>query len=301
MYSLPIASLIAISVITLWIRSIINGYYSKSVSKDNAFLIWLFGGVQSLACLIMITFIFLISGGLKTVSPFTIVMGLLMGCINIINVYTNMKAVSKGPFSYTTVIINLSTIVTALSGLLFFDESISAIQLVGIVLMTVCIFLSTEKKDDEQAKKANTIWLMLTLIATVTSGATGVIQKAHQTSSFANEIPAILMICFGISVVFSIIMAFVQKDREEIKIKENTTKIFLMPIISGAFFAFPHSINIYLSGKMPAVIFFPLINFLPMVLTMVMGIILFKEKLTKKQWTGIAFGMASMILLSGLF
>ena len=301
MYSLPIPALVAISVITLWIRSIINGYYSKGVSKDNSFLVWLFGAIQSLSCLCAITVIFIVSGGLKTLSPFTLILGILMGAVNVVNIYTNMKAISMGPFSYTTVIINLSTIVTALSGLFFFGESISKVQLCGIALMTVCIFLSTEKKEDEAAKKANLIWLIFTLIATITSGATGVIQKTHQTSEFANEIPAILMICFGISIVFSLVMAFIQKDRKEIKIQGNVSKIFLMPIISGAFFAFPHSINIFLSGKMPTVIFFPLINFLPMVLTMVMGIILFKEKLTKKQWTGIAFGIASMILVSGLF
>ncbi len=301
MYTLPVPTLIAISVITAWVRSIMNGYYSKGISKDNTFLIWLFSAIQSLFCLIIITIIFLVSGGLKTFSPFSVTLGLTMGTVNALNVYTQMKAVSKGPFSYTTVIINLSTIVTALSGFLFFGENISSLQVCGIALMSVCIFLSTEKKEDEEAKKANKIWLILTLLATITSGATGVIQKTHQTSNFSVEIPAILIACFGISAVISLIIAFVQKDRKEVTIKGNTSKVFLLPIISGVFFAFPHSINIFLSGKMPTVLFFPVINFLPMVLTMIMGIILFKEKLTKKQWTGIAFGVSSMILVSGIF
>ena len=59
--------------------------------------------------------------------------------------------------------------------------------------------------------------------------------------------------------------------------------------------------NLYLSGVMDSAVFFPLFNGGGLVLTTLIAVVLFKEKLSKLQWLGVAFGIASVIFLCNPF
>ena len=52
--------------------------------------------------------------------------------------------------SYTSVIISFSTLISALSGVLFFDESLGWAQIVGIVLMLVSFILAAKSDSGEK-------------------------------------------------------------------------------------------------------------------------------------------------------
>lgn len=70
-----------------------------------------------------------------------------------------------------------------------------------------------------------------------------------------------------------------------------------MAAVSGICMAFANIINLYLSGVMDAVIFFPVVNGANIVLTTPAGIVLFKESLTKKQWVGLLLGAISLLFI----
>ena len=55
-----------------------------------------------------------------------------------------LKAFDIGPFSYTMVIASLSTIIPALSGFFFFNETISVVQIIGMILMVICFIFSVD-------------------------------------------------------------------------------------------------------------------------------------------------------------
>ena len=300
MFALPIPLLIAISVVTLWIRSLMNGHYSKNISKGSTYLTWVFTFFQNVFCVCTITGLFLISGGLRTFSSTTIILGVIMAIVNVVNQYFMLEAFKIGPFSYTIVITSLSAMIPALSGL-FFGETITTVQIIGMIFVIVCILLSPDKSKDADANKANVKWLIFTLFAAVTSGATGIIQKIHQSSpATMTEMPALLIVCFGLSTVFSFIFCIIKREKNTTNIKFNHN-LWTIPALSGIFFAFPHTLNLFLSGVLDAIIFFPTINLIPMIMSMVMGMILFKEKLSKKRWCGIIIGIIAVILVSGLF
>ena len=56
-------------------------------------------------------------------------------------------------------------------------------------------------------------------------------------------------------------------------------------------------INLKLSGLLPSQLFFPLVNGSSIVLSSLMAVLLFKEKLNKKQLIGLVGGIASLILI----
>jgi multidrug transporter EmrE-like cation transporter len=56
-------------------------------------------------------------------------------------------------------------------------------------------------------------------------------------------------------------------------------------------------INLKLSGMLPSQLFFPLINGSAIVLSSLVSVLLFKEKLTRRQTIGLVGGIASLIAI----
>lgn len=73
--------------------------------------------------------------------------------------------------------------------------------------------------------------------------------------------------------------------------------LMVVMLITGLFVAVPNKLNAYLAGVIDAVVFFPLVNGGNLILSTLSALIIFKEKLTKKQWFGVAFGLASFACL----
>lgn len=300
MFSLPIPILLVITVIASWLNSLICGYFPKRVSSDDG-AIDAFNLFRNLFCAAAIAILLALSGALGSVSLFTILLGVLMGLANIFGALAHLKAFAIGPFSYTTVIVSLSAIIPALSGL-FFGESISAFQWVGVALMALCLFLSPEKGEGEQ-KKASVKWMILSLISAALSGITGIIQKVHQNSEHADEMGALLISTFAVSAVISAVMLAFRKKKGKIGAFDSVMHkpiFWILPIVGGCVFAFPHTINLFLSGKLDSVIFFPIVNLCPMLVSMLSGMLIFRERLSLRRWAGVAVGILSTVLLAGI-
>jgi multidrug transporter EmrE-like cation transporter len=56
-------------------------------------------------------------------------------------------------------------------------------------------------------------------------------------------------------------------------------------------------LNLKLSGLLPSQLFFPIVNGSAIILSSVMSVLLFKEKLTKKQIIGLCGGIVSLIAI----
>ena len=247
-------------------------------------------------------------GGFGQSSVFTIVLGVAFGAVTALQGITNIAALQFGPMSYTSVIISFSTLISSLSGVMFFDESLGWAQIVGMVLMLASFVLAAKSDVDE--KKANLKWLFLCLIAFVATGGIGVMQKVHQSSEYRDELNAFLIIAFVSSAVLCAFFAALMKRHEsrfadeKEKKKNGKRQVWLLlgiMIASGACVAVNNKFNLYLSGVMDSAVFFPLVNGGGLVLTTLAAVLLFKEKLSTKQWIGVVLGIASVVFLCNPF
>ena len=73
--------------------------------------------------------------------------------------------------------------------------------------------------------------------------------------------------------------------------------LFLLMLVSGVCVAANNKLNLYLSGVIDSVIFFPVVNGGGLVLTTLASLIIFKERLRTKQWIGILLGIASVLCI----
>ena len=302
MFSLPIPLLIVLSVITSALISILRGIYSKSYPMSGVYL-WRFNFYQNISCFFAILLIYVLSGENFDISIFSAALGALLALANILSLEGLLKAQAYGSFAYTTVIVALSAIIPSMSGAVLFDEKITFSQYIGIALMIICILLSPGKTD-ENNRTVSLKWLGFCAVAFVFSGAVGVVQKIHQNSAAHKaEMPALLLICFFVSFVLSGAKLLAERGslkRSGERLSRLTPAVLIFPAVTGLGFAFPHTINLFLSGKIASVILFPTINLCPMILTMLYAVFGFREKLLLKQWLGIAIGILSTVFVNGI-
>lgn len=239
--------------------------------------------------------------GLGNVSTFTLLLGILFGVIVATQGVMSLKAVECGPMSYTAVIVSFSTLVSALSGVAFFGESISVWQIIGIAFMLTSFVFAVEK--DAEKRKASWRWLIFCLIAFCCCGGVGLMQKIHQSSEYKGELNAFLVIAFITACLLMTTLSVVTSKKEKVSIlaRKDDGKIdwvaILIPVCLGIMAAVNHKLNLYLSGVMPSAVFFPIVNGGGLVLTTLSAVVLFRERLSGRQWIGVGLGIASVIFL----
>lgn len=302
MFSLPIPLLIVLSVIASALIGILRGKYAKSYPMSGVYL-WRFNFYQNIFCFLSILLIYLFSGTKFSFSVFSVLLGAALAVANILSLEGVLQAQACGSFAYTSVIVALSAIIPSMSGPVLFGEKVTVSQFAGIGLMIICIILSPGN-DGGERRAVNLKWLLFCTVAFVFSGAVGVVQKIHQNNAAHKaEMPALLLTCFFVSFALSGIRLITERGRMKKSgesLNKLTLAVLLFPAVSGLCFAFPHTINLFLSGRLASVVFFPTINLCPMLLTMLYAVFGFKERLTAKQWAGIAVGVLSTVFVSGI-
>lgn len=302
MFSLPIPLLIILSVIASALIGILRGKYAKSYPMSGVYL-WRFNFYQNIFCFLSILLIYLFSGTKFSFSVFSVLLGAALAVANILSLEGVLQAQACGSFAYTSVIVALSAIIPSMSGPVLFGEKVTVSQFAGIGLMIICIILSPGN-DGGERRAVNLKWLLFCTVAFVFSGAVGVVQKIHQNNAAHKaEMPALLLTCFFVSFALSGIRLITERGRMKKSgesLNKLTLAVLLFPAVSGLCFAFPHTINLFLSGRLASVVFFPTINLCPMLLTMLYAVFGFKERLTAKQWAGIAVGILSTVFVSGI-
>ena len=296
-----IVILLIISLALSFTYSLSRKTYTARVTGSLA-PIFLFNAVASVAAIAVL----ILMGGIGTISPFTFLLALLFGLATLIQQIASLEAIRTGPLSLTSTLLSCSTIIPAASGAVLFGEELKLAHIIGIVLMIMSFFFAVERSENE--RRASFRWLVLCLIGFLASGSIGTMQKIHQNTEYRGELNGFLVIAFLFSLLSSVIACIVylvknkhaHKPKFEISTKEAIIMVSLM-LIAGASFGAVNNLNLYLSGVMESAVFFPIVNGGTLVLTTLAAFIIFKERLTKKQWAGVIVGIASVIFLCNPF
>ena len=224
-------------------------------------------------------------------SPVTMIYGVIYGLLLVSSQWAFTIALRLGETSICTVIYSLGFILPTLSGTVFWDEKLSVPNCLGIVLAVTVVLVSAKKKEGNA--KITGSFLSFILVAMLSSGGLGIMQKLHQTSSVSEEKTAFLFIAFLLAFIFSMVAFLLCKEKTSVSIKGS-----LFPITAGLCFGGANFFNTVLAGRMKSGIFFPLQNVLTVLLSAVLGIIIFKEKITAKTLFVLLLGIAVIILFS---
>lgn len=268
--------------------SVLFNSLSNLVSKKNFKTdgdIYLFNAVLSLATLIL--FLFFLPG--QATSAYTIIMGLIFGLLTVAANITKFHALSIGPMHITILFTTCQMIIPTLSGAVMFDEPFSIGKFVAMLFLLFFVYLSLDKSG---TGKINIKWLIFCLICFFSTGAVGIMQKLHQSSVHRDETMSFLTAAFVCSTSFSFFFAKKNKSEAHFGVKE-----YIFAACCGITSFICNVFNLELSGILPSQLFFPVVNGVPLVLSSLVAIIIFKERVTPIQAVGLVGGTLSLVLL----
>ena len=295
-----VAVLFVITVLSYFVVCFSKAYFSKRIT-NNMKDYNLFNFIVSVIC----AFVIFCLGSFDTkISFYTFVLALIFGIITMIYSILYSIAVNIGTFSYTTMINSSSTMITALSGYFFWGERLTIAKIVGVIMMFVCYVLS--KNKDECKEKLNAKWFVVCIFMALTLSVLGLCQKTHQESVYKQEYTMFLVVSFMVSAVISFVMYFVAshnvgfygfENKNAIPKKKFVITIVSIFVVNAVFLGFNNGINLYLTGVVDSAVFFPITSGAGIMLNLLASLIFFKEKLSVRQWVGLAFGATSVMLL----
>ncbi len=212
-------------------------------------------------------------------------------------------ALSCGPMSLTVLIISYSLLIPTFYGVLFLRESVGTFFVPGVLLLAVCLFLinyqKRAKKTEEQNKPKPTgislKWLIFVWLSFLGNGLCSTVQKIASQSlgeEVRNEfmVAAMLMIAVGF-----LIAGFIRERRT---VREFMRRGWYFGALCGFINGVVNLACLILAARMPASIQYPLISAGSILFSLLFSVIIFKEKITPRQYAGVAVGVLSIVFLN---
>lgn len=222
-------------------------------------------------------------------------MGLLTASFQIF--YT--LALKTGPVSLSVLIVNFNVLIPTFFCIIVFKESVYLSYVVGIVLLIIALLLSY-KKDDGSNTGTSFKWLLFVVIALVSAGSFGAVQKYYVEKISNENSNAFLITAYSFAFLIALVVfgAMSLKKTEEPKVKNKFWKFLAFAAIIALVLSFYQKTYMYTVDVTDGVFFNPTYLGLNSVIMSLVGIFIFKDKLTVKQKISIVLGIASVLFMN---
>ena len=201
-----------------------------------------------------------------------------------------VMAIKRGPFGISCLISSYSQMIPTLYGILIMGEQPSPFAYVGMLLLVASIFLINSRKEQF---KFSVSWLVLITIAFLANGLCATFSQAQQTA-FPGLYKAEYM-TIGLLIAFVGVMLFTLiTSKGKIPFKQCAP----YALTAGALNACVNMAILYLIGAIPNSLLFPFLSAGGVVLSFVIAITIYKERLSTKQIIGFALGVLAVIALN---
>lgn len=229
----------------------------------------------------------------------TIVFGVLMGILSVAFQLLYLCAFSKGKMSLTVILNNFSMIIPMAVSLLAFDEPFGLAKAAGTVLALVsfCLIVAREKRGQETEGKNGAAWLILTLLVFLVNGLISVNQKLYAESVDNLQVFEFVAVSYITAAALSFLILGVLGMREKRFPASGGKNVILSACLVGLVLGVFQALNTYAASVIPGTVLYSTYNCGTSVLLCVIGRLLFREKLSKKQYIGVTIGIAAIVCL----
>ncbi len=270
--------------------SLCNAMKNVYAKKSNAYInekhnIYTYNFYMFLIAFLVMLFFGLFSW--TGISLQTVIMGTVNGAFLIIAQIILIKATNIGDVSVSSLFYSCGFLVPTFASVFMYDEQISFIQVIGVILIIVSFAVTVEKKEKATAK-----WFVLAVSLLLCNGVLGLVQKMFRMSEFRHQQSCFQLITFFIGMIFA--FCLMPKKNMSLPSKGFLTTVFG----SGIALVLLNVINVYVSGVLPAIIVFPCTNGGGIIASAILARILIREKISLRKKAGIAIGVAAICLIA---
>lgn len=220
---------------------------------------------------------------------------ILLGLLFIL-IFNLMAATSqKLGVSVASVATKMSLTIPVLFGVFFYREVLTVLEIIGILLALLAVYFSSLKENKIKAEK----WAFaLPILVFIGSGTIDTSIKYFQDAHMPEEEYALFSATvFASAGMFGLLFIGYKSVQQQIKIK-------LKNVIGGVCLGIPNYFSIYFLLKAlqhptwNSASVFTINNVAIVMFSTLLGIVLFKERLTFKNWLGIGLAVFSIILVA---
>ncbi|MEP2935062.1 MAG: EamA family transporter [Gilvibacter sp.] len=220
-----------------------------------------------------------------------------LGALFILIFYLMALTTQRAGLSVTSVAVKMSLVIPILFGLLFYKESANALKVIGIVLALVAVYLTSSRKEEGKQVTGASV-LVLPLLVFLGSGIIDTSIKFLEDSYVGEgEVPLFSSTVFGAAASLGILFLIVGKLRGKVTFAWRN-------ILGGIALGIPNYFSIYFlvqALRIPSLessTVFTINNVAIVLFSTLVGISLFKEKLSPKNWFGILLAVVSIVLVA---
>ena len=221
---------------------------------------------------------------------------LILGALFISVFYLAAITTQKSGLSVVSVATKMSVAIPVFFGILLYNESTGILKVTGILLALVAVYLTSIKTTTGiKIKKANLIFPLLVFLG---SGIIDTTIKYLETTYVAeDEVALFSTSIFAIAGMIGIVIFIGQTAMGKLRIKGKN-------ILGGIILGIPNYFSIYFlvmalrSEGFESSTLFTINNVAIVLFSTLLGILLFKEHLIKKNWIGILLAIISILLVA---
>jgi drug/metabolite transporter (DMT)-like permease len=229
----------------------------------------------------------------KTISFLTVLFSVVYAVLLLSAQWCYTIALRSGQVGVCATVYSLGFILPTISGAIFWHETVTLWNVIGVSLIIPIMLLSGKEGRKEKVQE-NRHFIFPLLIAMISSGGLGIMQKVQQNSAYPEEKSVFVFVSFLLTATISFV-CFLTRNKEEEKVLK---KQYVFSCGAGSCFAICNLLNTSLAGMLSSAVLFPILNIGSIFLSALLSVLLFREHLSTKHYLILLLGTVSILLIA---
>lgn len=259
----------------------------KLYGEEDGTNVYMFNLISTIASLVIFA---IISKGNFTYNRITTMYAICYGAAFISALVFSLLAIENGSLALSTLIISYSLIIPAAYGVMFLRERPTAFAVIGILLLIISLYMTNKAGN---ANEISVIWIIYATLSFVCNGTCATLQKVQQVVCGGKYISEFMLTGLSSAMVIAILTMLCKK--KSWKISKSGIR---NGVVTGFLNGMGNLFIMMLASRIPAVILYPIFSGGSIVLTCIISVGCFREKLTKRQGVGVLLGIISIVMLN---
>ncbi len=225
-----------------------------------------------------------------------IVMALIYGLFTLAMQSFYMAAAERGSVSVCSLIYASCFVIQTVFSAVYSGEKCSALNICGIVVMIVALAMVSLKDLGE--KKGGRISIILAIISMLFASGVGIVQKIFAHIYGKHGQTEFIFLAFLFMALLGLLVKFIICNKtNRTKTDETNRRFYKFACAMALCVAVVNKLNVILITVLPGVLYFPIYAAGTVLCSAICSRIIFKENLTRLQWTGVACGAAAIVMI----
>ncbi len=226
-----------------------------------------------------------------------------------VELYASIEAIKVSTLMVCQMVSTGGLLVPCVTGIFLFNEAMSLWQWLGLAMFMVSVyFLASDSKKEYKAFTKKTFIMLL--LCFLSGGLVMVVQKYFAIYSPQGNVALYSALTFGLNALFMggslLAVSFFKKKKEDgttqrlYPVKRLNNELLVYGgLLALALFAINQLVTT-MAKSVSSAILFTVSSALSILITCIVGTLVFKEKITVKKIIGIVVGFASIVIVSVL-